>query len=64
MLKKKILLFGPKLNKKLPTLYGGGVGGYITNFRSYLSEIKIDEFKYIPSYLSIKGEYKIIFMNQ
>lgn len=54
-MKKKILLFGPKLTDE-EKAYGGGTGGYTRKMNLYLNFFRSAAFEMIPCYHSIRGE--------
>ena len=53
-MKRKILLFGPKLSSA-DRAYGGGTGGFTRNMSAYLNYFKSDAFEIEPSFHTIRG---------
>lgn len=53
-MKKKILLFGPMLNK-VEGAYGGGDGGYTRKMNLYLHHFQSEEFEFVPCYHTVAG---------
>ena len=58
---RKILLYGPNLGR-YEKAYGGGVGGYTRKMGLYLNHFHSDKYQIIPSYHTVKGQFKYGFL--
>lgn len=63
-MKKKIILYGPKLNGNNKKSYGGGTGGYTRNMSVYLKYFKYLDFQIIPCFHTIRGELNLSFITK
>lgn len=57
------MLVGPQIGLSSPNIYGGGEGGYTRNMRVYLEYFNSKNLKFIPCFLTLRGQFNFGFWN-